>query len=155
MLDHPETNNRAGYDKLFLKRPQWEFQRHGKCGTEVSTLFPTSPAAWTISRLIRSMNTSHSNHYNATLGMHTGSFTFARPEHRLVGELWAGDVNRNLPSFVVIAPQMPYAGNQVLGERFSAGRASGTLVVSRDRAGGKYPPPQPKRSAARKSSWRR
>ena len=29
--------------------------------------------------LIRSMNTSHPNHYNATLGMHTGSFAFARP----------------------------------------------------------------------------
>ena len=24
-LDHPETRNRPGYEKLFLKRPQWEF----------------------------------------------------------------------------------------------------------------------------------
>ena len=29
-LDHPETKNRAGYEKLFLKRPQWEFAHHGR-----------------------------------------------------------------------------------------------------------------------------
>ena len=40
LLDHPETRNRPGYEKLFLKRPQWEFRPHGDCGTEVSTLFP-------------------------------------------------------------------------------------------------------------------
>ena len=39
-LDHPETRNRPGYEKLFLKRPDWEFARHGESGIEVSTLFP-------------------------------------------------------------------------------------------------------------------
>ena len=29
--------------------------------------------------VIRSMQSDHTNHYEATLGMHTGSFTFARP----------------------------------------------------------------------------
>src|SRR6476469_3249541 len=39
-LDHPETKDRPGYEKLFLKRPQWEFKKAGSCGTEVSALFP-------------------------------------------------------------------------------------------------------------------
>ena len=34
--DHPEIKNRAGYEKIFLKRPQWEFAPHGQCGTEVA-----------------------------------------------------------------------------------------------------------------------
>src|SRR5580765_185002 len=39
-LDHPEIRNRPGYERIFLKRPQWEFKAHGQCGTEVSSLFP-------------------------------------------------------------------------------------------------------------------
>ena len=78
-FDHPETRNRPGYDKLFLKRPDWKFAPHGKSGTEVSTLFPHVAQCVDDITLIRSMHTSHSNHYNATLGMHTGSFAVARP----------------------------------------------------------------------------
>src|SRR5262245_43533507 len=37
---HPEIKDRPGYERIFLKRPQWEFEPHGQCGTEVSTLFP-------------------------------------------------------------------------------------------------------------------
>ena len=39
-LDHPETRNRPGYEKLFLKRPDWKFAPRGKSGIEVSDLFP-------------------------------------------------------------------------------------------------------------------
>src|SRR5438552_3700678 len=77
--DHPEIKNRPGYERIYLKRPQWEFAKHGKCGTEVSALFPFVAEQVDDIALIRSMHTSHSNHFNATLGMHTGSFTFARP----------------------------------------------------------------------------
>ncbi len=79
--------------------------------------------------LIRSMHTSHSNHYNATLGMHTGSFTFARPSIGSWVSYGLGTMNRNLPSFVVIAPQSPYAGGQVWGSDFLPGSHQGTLVV--------------------------
>ena len=78
-LDHPEIENRPGYEKIYLKAPQWEFSPHGQCGTEVSTLFPYVAQCVDDIALIRSMHTDHSNHYNATLGMHTGSFAFARP----------------------------------------------------------------------------
>ena len=78
-FDHPETRNRPGYEKLFLKKPNWKFVPRGKSGIEVSDLFPHLGKQIDDIAMIRSMHTSHSNHYNATLGMHTGSFAFARP----------------------------------------------------------------------------
>ncbi len=127
--DHPEIKNRPGYERIFLKRPQWEFAPHGRCGTEVSTLFPHVATCVDQLALIRSLHTSHSNHYNATLGMHTGSFAFARPSLGSWVSYGLGTVNRNLPSFVVIAPKQTYAGTQVYANDFLPGAHQGTLVV--------------------------
>src|SRR5688500_9661910 len=66
-LDHPETNDRPGYEKLFLKRPQWDFKPRGRCGTEISEMFPFVAAHADELAVIRSMHCDHSNHYNATL----------------------------------------------------------------------------------------
>ena len=128
-LDHPETRNRPGYEKLFLKRPQWDFQRRGKCGTEVSLLFPYMAGCVDDLALIRSMYADHSNHYNATLGMHTGSFNQARPSIGSWVSYGLGAINRNLPSFVVIAPHTPYAGGQVWSSDFLPGSHQGTHVI--------------------------
>ena len=100
--DHPEIKDRPGYERIFLKRPQWEFAAHGECGTEVSTLFPHLAGCVDDIALIRSMHTSHSNHYNATLGMHTGSFAFSRPSIGSWVTYGLGTLNRNLPGFVVL-----------------------------------------------------
>jgi len=128
-LDHPETRNRAGYEKLFLKRPGWEFTPRGESGTEVSSLFPQIGNCVDDIALVRSIHTSHSNHYNATLGMHTGSFAFARPSLGAWVSYGLGTENRNLPSFVVIAPQMPYAGTQVWAADFLPGAHQGTRMT--------------------------
>ncbi len=127
--DHPEIKGRPGYERIFLKRPQWEFAKQGTCGTEVSSLFPHLAQCVDDIALIRSMHTSHSNHYNATLGMHTGSFTQARPSMGSWLTYGLGTVNRNLPGFVVIAPQQTYAGTQVFASDFLPGAHQGTLVV--------------------------
>lgn len=127
--DHPEIKDRPGYERIFLKRPQWDFAHHGQSGTEVSTLFPHIAACVDQIALIRSMHTSHSNHYNATLGMHTGSFAFARPSLGAWVSYGLGTLNRNLPSFVVIAPRQTYAGTQVYASDFLPGAHQGTLVV--------------------------
>jgi hypothetical protein len=127
--DHPEIKGRPGYERIFLKRPQWEFAKHGTCGTEVSSLFPHLAQCVDDIALIRSMHTSHSNHYNATLGMHTGSFTQARPSMGSWLTYGLGTVNRNLPGFVVIAPKQTYAGTQVFASDFLPGAHQGTLVV--------------------------
>jgi hypothetical protein len=128
-LDHPETKDRPGYEKLFLKRPQWEFKKAGACGTEVSGLFPHVAGCADGLAVIRSMHGDHSNHYNATLGMHTGSYNQARPSIGAWVSYGLGTVNRNLPSFVVIAPHTPYAGSQVWASDFLPGSHQGTPVA--------------------------
>ena len=75
------------------------------------------------------MQSDHTNHYEATLGIHTGSFTFVRPSMGSWISYGLGTENRNLPSFVVIAPQSPYAGGQVWGSDFLPGSHQGTLVL--------------------------
>ncbi len=124
-----EYQGRKGDFKMFLKRPQWEFARHGRCGTEVSALFPHMASCVDDLCVIRSLKSDHTNHYEATLGMHSGSFTFARPSIGSWVSYGLGTENRNLPSFVVIAPKSPYAGGQVWGSDFLPGAHQGTLVV--------------------------
>lgn len=124
-----EFQGRKGSFSMFLKRPQWDFSRHGKCGTEVSSLFPQVAQCVDDLCVIRSMKSDHTNHYEATLGIHTGSFTFARPSIGSWVSYGLGTLNQNLPSFVVIAPHSPYAGGQVWGSDFLPGAHQGTLVV--------------------------
>jgi hypothetical protein len=124
-----EFQGRKGDFSMFLKRPQWEFAPHGNCGTQVSSLFPNVAECVDDLCVIRSMKSDHTNHYEATLGIHTGSFTFARPSIGSWISYGLGTMNRNLPSFVVIAPQSPYAGGQVWGSDFLPGSHQGTLVV--------------------------
>jgi hypothetical protein len=124
-----EFQGRKGDFQMFAKRPQWEFRRHGRCGTEVSSLFPHMAECVDDLCVIRSLKSDHTNHYEATLGIHTGSFTFARPSIGSWVSYGLGTENRNLPSFVVIAPKTPYAGGQVWAGDFLPGAHQGTLVV--------------------------
>lgn len=127
--NHPEIKDRPGYERIFLKRPQWKFHSYGESGTQVSDLFPHVGSCMDDIALIRSMHTSHSNHYNATLGMHTGSFAFSRPSIGSWVSYGLGTENRNLPGFVVIAPKQTYAGTQVYSSDFLPAAHQGTLVV--------------------------
>lgn len=140
-FDHPETRNRPGYEKIYLKKPDWKFAPHGQSGIEVSELFPHIADQADDITFIRSMHTSHSNHYNATLGMHTGSFAFARPSIGAWLSYGLGTSNQNLPSFLVLAPQMPYAGTQVWASDFLPGAHQGTRVL---------PGPEPVANLARR-----
>lgn len=138
-----EFQGRKGQFDMFLKRPQWEFKPRGQSGIEVSSLFPSMAECVDDLCIIRSMKSDHTNHYEATLGIHTGSFTFARPSLGSWLSYGLGTVNRNLPSFVVIAPHSPYAGGQVWGSDFLPGSHQGTLVV---------PGPEPVSNIQRRSA---
>ena len=116
----------------YLKRPNWKFRRYGKCGTEISDLFPEIGSCADDICVIRSMNGDHTGHYEATLGIHTGSFNFARPSIGSWVSYGLGTENRNLPSFAVIAPQMPYAGKQAWAADFLPGCHQGTQVLPGD-----------------------
>ena len=124
-----EYQGRKGDFTMYLNRPRWEFAPHGRCGLEVSGLFPHVAECVDDLCVIRSMKSDHTNHYEATLGIHTGSFTFARPSIGSWVSYGLGSENRNLPSFIVIAPKTPYAGNQVWASDFLPGAHQGTLVL--------------------------
>lgn len=108
--------------------PFWEFKPRARCGTEVSDLFPYVGECMDDICLIRSMRGDHNDHFQATLGIHTGSVTFARPSIGSWVSYGLGTVNQNLPSFVVLAPQLPYAGGQVWSSDFLPGCHQGTRV---------------------------
>ncbi len=127
-----EFQGRKGDFKMFLKRPQWDFHPHGQSGIEVSTLFPHTAKCVDDLCVIRSMKSDHTNHYEATLGIHTGSFSFTRPSIGAWASYGLGTENRNLPSYIVIAPKTPYAGSQVWASDFLPGAHQGTLVVPGD-----------------------
>ena len=75
------------------------------------------------------MSSDHTNHYEGTLGMHTGSFTFARPSIGSWVSYGLGTENRDFPSFVAVAPHVPYAGTQTWGSDFLPGCHQGTHIV--------------------------
>src|SRR5262249_10786025 len=123
-----------------LLRPGWPFRPGGQCGTEVSDLFPHLRQCMDDICLVRSMKTDDNEHYQATLAIHTGSFFFARPSLGSWVSYGLGTVNRNLPSFVVIAPHLPYAGTQAWANDFLPAYHQGTRVLP-----GKEPIPNVKR----------
>lgn len=101
-----------------LARPGWAFRPSGRCGTPVSELFPNVAECADDLAVIRSMKTDHRDHVEATLGIHCGSVTFTRPSIGSWVSYALGASNRNLPSFVVIAPSLPYGGSQVWSSDF-------------------------------------
>lgn len=127
MLEAFAPNNRVV--EKFFKRPQWEFKQRGKSGLWISELFPHVADCADDLCLIRSMRNDHADHFQATLGVHTGSVTFARPSIGSWVSFGLGSVNQNLPSFVVLAPFLPYAGGQVWASDFLPGCHQGTPVA--------------------------
>ncbi len=79
--------------------------------------------------VIRSTESSHFDHTEATLGFHTGSATFARPSIGSWVSYGLGSMNRDLPSFIVIAPFLPYGGTQVYANDFLPAYHQGTRVI--------------------------
>jgi hypothetical protein len=114
----------------FCKAPGWEFQPHGRCGTEVSELFPHVAECVDDLAVIRSMHGDHGNHFEATLGIHTGSVTVPRPSLGSWASYGLGTLNQNLPSFVVLAPFLPYAGGQIWSADFLPACHQGVRVMS-------------------------
>lgn len=112
-----------------LLKPLWQFRPGGQCGTLVSDLFPYLREQMDDVCLIRSLNGNDNEHYNATLGIHTGSFFFSRPGIGAWVSYGLGTVNQNLPSFIVLAPQMPYAGMQIFNNDFLPAYHQGVRVV--------------------------
>ena len=128
--DKPFDERRAGGRRRWVfKGSDWNFQPYGQSGTEVSELFPHIGGVIDDIAVIRSMRNINGDHFGATLGIHTGSATFNRPSIGSWVSYGLGTFNRNLPSFMVLAPQIPYAGGQVWGSDFLPVLHQGTRIV--------------------------
>lgn len=128
----PTTKGRDGTGKDKLMGNIFGAKRNPRCGTEVSNLFPHLREVMDEICVIRSMEASHFDHSEATLGMHTGSATFARPSMGSWISYGLGTFNQNLPSFIVIAPHLPYGGTQVYASDFLPAVHQGTRVIPGD-----------------------
>jgi hypothetical protein len=113
----------------YYKGADWGFCRYGQSGIEVSDLFPNIGSMADELSVIRSMRGDNGDHFGATIGIHTGSTTFNRPSIGSWVSYGLGTENRNLPSFMVISPGLPYAGGQVWGADFLPGLHQGTRIV--------------------------
>ena len=132
-VDHDDAA--AGAPKRHDGKPQqfrpsdFAFKKHGKSGIEVSEIFPqlaTTIDDWTV---IRSMKGDHGNHFEATLAMHCGSVTVPMPSLGAWVSHGLGTMNANLPSYVVFAKELPYAGSQVFDASFLPGVHQGVRVI--------------------------
>ncbi|MEO6435519.1 MAG: DUF1501 domain-containing protein [Tepidisphaeraceae bacterium] len=125
----PDPYGLAKQATMYLKRPNVAFQRYGKAGTEISDLFPHLGECADDLCVIRSMHGDSPGHDKATMGMHTGSFDFARPSMGSWVSYGLGTENQNLPSFVVLAPAPPYTGAQAWGSDFLPACHQGTHIT--------------------------
>jgi hypothetical protein len=95
----------------------------------VSDLFPQLGSVIDEVCVFNAMHCESDGHDKATLAAHTGSAQFARPSAGSWVSYGLGSVNRNLPSFMVLAPAAPYAGAQTWASDFLPACHQGTHVV--------------------------
>ncbi len=80
----------------------FRFSRHGKCGMEISEVFPHLAGCADDITLIRSMFGEHFNHEPSLYLMHTGRTLPGRPSLGSWVVYGLGSENQNLPAYVVL-----------------------------------------------------
>ncbi len=113
---------------MYLIPSRFRFRQYGQSGIAVSELFPRLGAQADDLCVINSMHTDHLEHFQATLAMHTGSTTVPMPGFGAWISHGLGTVNRNLPSYAVLASEMPYAGSQNWDCNFLPAYHQGTRI---------------------------
>jgi len=113
----PGPTLRETSPKPLLASP-FKFQRHGKSGLPISEIFPQLGSVADELCVMRSLHTDIVEHFQATLAMHSGSATVPLPSIGAWLSYGLGSFNRNLPSYMVLAEHMPYAGAQVWDSHF-------------------------------------
>lgn len=124
-----QANHLKKYKSDFLHASPWAFKPYGQSGTEVSDLFPHIGSCMDDICLIRSMNTDIPNHPQAILEIHGGSPAQPRPSMGSWVSYGLGTINRDLPSYLVLAPEIPYGGSAVWDSSFLPAFHQGIRVI--------------------------
>ena len=114
---------------FYLNASPFRFKHYGENGLRISELFPHIGNNIDEFAVIRSLVNDHISHGQATLAMHCGLTTIPMPSLGSWISYGLGTDNRNLPSFVVLASALPYAGSQVWDSSFLPGHHTGTRLV--------------------------
>ena len=124
VADHHKQHNDG-----FLHGSPWSAKRYAQCATEVTELFPQVGSMMDDICLIRSMHNDIPNHTQAVLQIHGGSTVQPRPSMGSWVSYGLGTMNKNLPSFVVLSPEVPYAGGAVWDSNFLPAFHQGVRVI--------------------------
>ena len=82
--------------------PRFKFQKHGKCGAEISEVFPHLASIADEISIVKSVHTDLFNHAPAQLFANTGSGIPGRPSMGAWLSYGIGCETKDLPSFVVL-----------------------------------------------------
>jgi len=119
--------------QLPLLASPFKFTACGKSGLMISELFPHLQKVADDLCVIRTLHTDIVEHFQATLAMHTGSATVPMPSLGAWLSFGLGTLNANLPSYVVLAEHMPYAGAQVWDSNFLPPHHQGVRLTPGDK----------------------
>ena len=114
---------------FFLNASPFSFQPYGESGLMISELFPQMGSVIDKLAVIRSLNSDHISHGQATLMMHTGSPSLPLPSVGSWISYALGTLNANLPSFVVLCSHLPYMGAQPFDASFLPAYHTGTRLI--------------------------
>ncbi|MBI3465430.1 MAG: DUF1501 domain-containing protein [Planctomycetes bacterium] len=115
-----------------LTGSRWDSRPCGQSGLEISDLFPHLAQSADDLCLIRSMHGDKGDHFEATLGIHSGATAGTLPGIGAWISYGLGTENPNLPSHVVFCERLPYAGAQAWDSNFLPAYHQGTRITPGD-----------------------
>jgi hypothetical protein len=118
----------AGRGRIYTGS-RWGWKRYGQSGIEVSDLFPHVGQCVDDMCMMRSLHGDKGDHFEATLSMHSGTMAETLPGIGAWVSYGLGTQNPNLPSHVVFAEKLPYAGTQAWDSNFLPAYHQGMRVT--------------------------
>jgi hypothetical protein len=113
-----------------MMKPAFPFSQAGQSGLYISSLFPELAQQADELCLLNGMSSDSPAHPQATIEMHTGSFTFVRPSMGAWVVYGLGSENQDLPGFITINPN-GLGGAQNYGSAFLPASYEGTPYMTR------------------------
>jgi hypothetical protein len=129
----PTTNLRTERRTGAAFPSPFSFKRHGKCGLEVSELFPHVAQSIDDIAVIRSMHADVPNHEPSLMLMNCGEARLIRPSFGSWVTYGLGSENQNLPGFIAMCPGgYPIQETQNWQAAFLPGVFQGTYLDTRN-----------------------
>ncbi|MBL8223068.1 MAG: DUF1501 domain-containing protein, partial [Bryobacterales bacterium] len=125
-----------------LMKSPFAFKKHGQCGMDISELWPKLAEVADDICWVRSVYTDIPNHEPACLMMNTGANQAGRPSMGAWMTYGLGTENQNLPSYVVLCPDIPTTvGPPLWSNGFLPAINQGTYISDKIQTRPDQPPP--------------